>query len=594
MINFLSYLLTWICLLTSTLSSGSPLKIGLGQFHDMGSFEANRDKILSMMDKAAENACDLVVFHEYALVDPALLATKAQYDEAIEQIKAKAADLSLFVICGVNYRESDIPVKHKSRNLIINASGMQESFYRKNIEIPKPFYINDIPCHSLICADRWFLEMADLFCLVKGSKIIIDVSGGHGGDDGRPDLRWIRYRSWAQRTNAFVIIVNPPHRNTADFMGNKPWGGHSAVINPDGTFYAQTSFQDDTLVIASIDPDHATLAMAKERRNNTVFKSFWDFGENILEGDVQKMEPFKVYTSNLTSVKVAAVQMVCSRAISENVTSILRYIKEAAQNGADLVVFPELAVTGPIREDIEKATHKELNKALIRIQKPAKKYQITVVFGMPFLNDSKSRKNSAWVVGPEGKILTRYDQIALNDKSLFKPGNIAKSMWFKVKGVYSTLSIGKDADYPEITILAGAKGTQMHFHISCEINHNNDYEIIRRQKGLNLIAPARFGAIVNTGKSVNSGTDNLFAGGSMIGIRVGGHNIPDPGGIETYLPYTSSILTSAGSGQEILYGTYTATRTNNTLSWLNSVRKNSRPEWFEWIKKGVNIISNNL
>ncbi|MBL7190022.1 MAG: hypothetical protein ISS70_27155 [Phycisphaerae bacterium] len=44
---------------------------------------------------------------------------------------------------------------------------------------------------------------------------------GHGGDDGGSELPLIRYRPWAARTGAWVIVSNPVHEDT-DFMGRSP------------------------------------------------------------------------------------------------------------------------------------------------------------------------------------------------------------------------------------------------------------------------------------------------------------------------------------------------------------------------------------
>ena len=88
----------------------------------------------------------------------------------------------------------------------------------------------------------------------------IDISGGHGGDDGRPDMRWIRYRPWATRTSAYVIVSNPVHDDT-DFMGNSPWGGGSAIVRPDGSIQASRTHEEDVLIVQAIDPDPATRPM---------------------------------------------------------------------------------------------------------------------------------------------------------------------------------------------------------------------------------------------------------------------------------------------------------------------------------------------
>ena len=568
------------------------LKIGMAQFtHDTNTFEQNRDIIFSFIDEAKEKGCEIVIFDEWAQNDPYEKASRAEFDEFIGQLKQKAAENEMFILCGIYYRESDDPVKYHQRALVINSSGGQESFYRKYIEIPKLFYVKDIACHTLLCADRWSLEMADLFSVVGTSQVIFDLSGGHGGDDGRPSMRWIRYRPWAQRNNAFVVVANPPHHDE-DFMGNNPWGGHSAIFNPDGSFVAQAGFEDDTLIVTTLNTGAATRSKAIERRNNVALKPFWDAGKAILEGNIPDVKPYKEFVSPITTVKVAAVQMACSRKISKNVLTMSRYIKEAAQNGSHLVVFPELAVTGARPEDIRQATKSQLNSALKAIQEQARENKTTVIFGMPFVEKNKQLKNSAWVVGSDGKLLTRYDEIASSNRSLFVPGHTAKTMWFKINGAYATVTVGEDADYQELTILAAAKGTQMHFHIANDNASTADEQLIGQQKYLNLLAPANFGVIVNAAQSREyTASGSMATGGSMFGVKAGGHNKSNPGGVETYFPYTASILLSAETEEEILYSTHTTTEKNRYEAGRNNRRKNNIPEWYEWIKKGVEAIS---
>jgi len=65
-------------------------------------------------------------------------------------------------------------------------------------------------------------------------------------------MRWIRYRPWATRTSAYVIVSNPVHDDT-DFMGNSPWGGGSAIVRPDGPIQASRTHEEDVPIVQEID-----------------------------------------------------------------------------------------------------------------------------------------------------------------------------------------------------------------------------------------------------------------------------------------------------------------------------------------------------
>lgn len=291
--------------------------------------------------------------------------------------------------------------------------------------------------------------------------------------------------------------------------------------------------------------------------------------------------------------------------LEENRDKILSMTDRAKAAGCDIVVFHENALRDPdnsvsknrfdaaIRSIMEKATLGDLSTALKRIKRKAKEHQITVVFGMPFLQGDQIRRNSAWVVGSDGKLLTRYDQVAVSNKLLFEPGSTAKTMWFRIKGAYATVSVGKDADYPELTLMAAVKGTQMHFHISNENSPNPEEGIIWKQKCLHLLAPANFGAIVNAGRSQREDVfiGSTASGGSMVTLVTGNRGRAEPGNVESYFPYTASIVSSAKGNEDIFYGTYTTSKSNRYERDRNNTRKRSRPEWYEWIKKGVQIVS---
>jgi predicted amidohydrolase len=179
-----------------------------------------------------------------------------------------------------------------------------------------------------------------------------DISGGHGGDDGRPDLQLIRYRPWAMRNNAFVIVCNPVHNDT-DFMDHSPWGGGTAIVRPDGSIQAHRTYEKDVMLIEEIDTELATRIEADRRRNHPIFKSFWDMGKKLLEGrQAEPIPDIKPYSSSARNIKIAAAQIACSKNIDDNVSKIKSYIHQAADNAADIVIFPELAVTGCEKDDI--------------------------------------------------------------------------------------------------------------------------------------------------------------------------------------------------------------------------------------------------
>ncbi len=571
------------------------LRVGVVQTVIENTLSRNRDKLVDFVGRAKAEGCQLVVFPEGALYWSDIAVDKpsrAELDAAIEQIGEKARAENMYVVFGVGYKLTENgPYNNKA--VVYDPRGQRSLFYSKNSEVPQRFYVNGVPVSVAICSDRGYLEHSDLPCLVQGSQLIIDISGGHGGDDGRPGLRWIRYRPWALRTSAYVIVSNPVHADT-DFMGHSPWGGGSAVIRPDGSIQASRTYQKDELIVEEIDTAQATRLEAEKRRGHPVFKPFWDMGAKLLEA--KEIDPAKDVTplsSASRNIKIAAAQIPCSRKMSENVKKITDYIHSAADQGADIVVFPELAVTGPAKEDITAANQPELEKALAEIRRQADEKDIYVIVGMPYFADGR-RRNCAFVVADDGSITTRYEQLAVGRDDLFGAGSSARAMWFELKGVHSIVTIGDDADMVEIADLAANRGMYLHFHITCETYASADEALLARQRHLLMLMYAKYGAVVNNAAPETSSPSTPAGGMSMIVSREGGHNKPAPSGLEYYLPYQTSIVKSAGPAEQMIVGTRKTAAQNDmnlTRYWRNRERRNrSQKGWYDWIENGAMLI----
>lgn len=597
-----------IALVSSGLSLATPddpevrarsgkLKVAVAQTVIENTLEKNLAKMIRMVDDARARGCRLVVFPENALYWADIStdgATKADIDAAIQKIAERADRADICVVFGTSHKPSD-DGKYRNRGYVFGPDGDMLVSCWKTRDVPEPFDVFGVLCNLAICSDRTFLEYSDLPCLVQRSQVIIDISGGHGGDDGRPDMRWIRYRPWATRTNAYVIVSNPVHDDT-DFMGNSPWGGCSAIVRPDGSLQASRIHEKDVLIVQEIETDLATRVGANRRRNHPIFESFWEMGGRLLSGET--IEPAVKLTPLVSAdrnIKIAAAQMACSRDMIDNVGKIRRLIAQASHEGADVVVFPELAVTGYRADDVIAASTSALEDALSQIRSEARIRQIYVIVGMPY-DVSGAKRNCAFVIDDNGDVATLYAQIVSRRSRLLASGRSIGAMWFKVKGVHSIVTIGDDADWIEIADLAANRGMYLHFHISYESDVSADDSIVRKQRNLLMLRYAKYGAVVNAADpSALPNPSSPAHGVSMIVSREGGHEQPSPAGIEYYLPYQTSVVRSAGSAETMIFATRKTARRNDLdldRHHRNRSRK-SRPQigWFDWIAAGAALTS---
>jgi predicted amidohydrolase len=260
--------------------------------------------------------------------------------------------------------------------------------------------------------------------------------------------------------------------------------GHSAVIGPDGSVVAAAE-NEERLLTVSIDPAKASRAEAIRREKHPVLRRFWEEGRKGLRGHLTPTEPFQPYISPEVDVRLAVAQMSCSGDVRTNVSKMAAMIVKASAGGADIVAFPELAVTGMSDEEVRRAGARELDDALARIREVARSKRICTVFGMPHTEDGK-RTNAAFVVGSDGSIVTRYYQLAVDRPHLFQPGAAASSMWFRLNGVPAVVSIGNEGLWSEIAELAALAGAHVHLHIDNDPATGREASLRRLQIWANL------------------------------------------------------------------------------------------------------------
>ncbi|MBS7636174.1 carbon-nitrogen hydrolase family protein [Candidatus Bathyarchaeota archaeon] len=169
----------------------------------------------------------------------------------------------------------------------------------------------------------------------------------------------------------------------------------------------------------------------------------------------------------------ALAQISCQRGDKQaNIQKIEEYTERARRQGAELVIFPELSLTGyTIRDELYELAEKIPGPSTNAIEKIARKCKVYIVFGMPELSAKAQATiyNSAVLVGPEGYI-GKYRKMHLpthsvfEEKRYFRPGYQA--------GTFET-AIGKigliicyDIFFPEVCRLTRLEGAQMIICIS--------------------------------------------------------------------------------------------------------------------------------
>ncbi len=183
-------------------------------------------------------------------------------------------------------------------------------------------------------------------------------------------------------------------------------------------------------------------------------------------------------------ITIASVQMEVTAELEVNLARMLQGIEEAKAEGARVVLFPEMVLSG-FSEAAIKENWDALPEAEAKIAAMAKDLDLYVLYGVATDSGQEKPFNSAIMVGPDGEEVTRYHKMFPED--WFTPGD--HLAYFEVDGVPCTMMICHDERFPELTRIPAMAGAKICFYISYEIN--NTASAVRKMEGYRAQLQAR-------------------------------------------------------------------------------------------------------
>ncbi|HLI45858.1 MAG TPA: carbon-nitrogen hydrolase family protein [Geobacterales bacterium] len=202
--------------------------------------------------------------------------------------------------------------------------------------------------------------------------------------------------------------------------------------------------------------------------------------------------------------------------VESNLSKILGFIKKAKSDGASIVIFPELSLTGYyVRDLVYELAETVPGKSFDRIKEEAVKNSIHVVFGMPERASKYSDIifNSAVWIKPNGDYSV-YRKIHLptyrmfEEQKYFRPGT--RPVYVDTEYGRFGLTICFDAFFPELTRYLVIKDCHTVINISASPNPSKTYfETILRARALENTINIIYVNTVGVQESVN------FWGGSF-------------------------------------------------------------------------------
>jgi len=191
-------------------------------------------------------------------------------------------------------------------------------------------------------------------------------------------------------------------------------------------------------------------------------------------------------------ITLALAQMSSKRGNKkENLTRIEELTLQAKEQAADLVIFPELSLTGyVVKDQLYELAETIPGPSTRRIEDLARKTRMNVVFGMPELSEKTGATiyNTAVFIGPEG-IIGKYHKMYLpthsvfEEKRYFRPGYQTAAFDTPIGKI--GLCICYDLFFPEVTRLTRLAGAQLIVCISASPSVRRSYfEILTAARAL--------------------------------------------------------------------------------------------------------------
>jgi len=176
----------------------------------------------------------------------------------------------------------------------------------------------------------------------------------------------------------------------------------------------------------------------------------------------------------MTTLTVAALQLALGRSDeAENIAAVAALVEEAAKQGAQVILPPEL-FSGPYfcREEDEAlfalARPTAEHPSVIAMQALAKRLGVVIPTSF-FERDGHHYYNSMAMIGPDGAIMGTYrkshipDGPGYEEKFYFRPGNDGFKVW-DVFGARIGVGICWDQWYPEAARAMALQGAEVLFY----------------------------------------------------------------------------------------------------------------------------------
>ncbi|MDN0122996.1 nitrilase-related carbon-nitrogen hydrolase [Yersinia aleksiciae] len=383
--------------------------------------EANVRQLLALVEQAAQKGARLITTPEmattgYCWFDRQEIAPMVETvpGESTERFAKIAQRYQCYIVLGMPEVDPETALYYNSA-VLIGPQGVMGCHRKSHPYISEPKWaaagdvghqVFDTPLGRigmLVCMDIHFPETARLLAL-EGVDVICHISN------------WL-----AERTPA-PYWISRAMENGCYLLESNRWGlergvqfsGGSCIIEPDGNIAAVVD-DGDGIAYAEID-----ISRSRQRRvlGEAVFDQRRPDYYHALLSDSFLWNPqdfFGLYGQKPLPAgkqsRITVAQFSSVAQVEENLAAIIAMTEEAVlQQGSELIVFPELALTGYLTGADHAQTQD--SPAVQTLARLAMKWRVYLVVGMAE-KQQDSGYNTQVLFGPEG-IIGSYRQIHLS------------------------------------------------------------------------------------------------------------------------------------------------------------------------------------
>jgi len=199
----------------------------------------------------------------------------------------------------------------------------------------------------------------------------------------------------------------------------------------------------------------------------------------------------------MPKTKICAVQFNVSPSFEKNISRVEEYFKTANKGNCDIICFPEIFLTGPLKKEEYKHSLPIQSKKLF--SKLSKEYGIHSVMGSIIERIGNGLFNISYLFDDKGKILGSYRKNHLVQKSEAKHLKAGSDVHvFRTSIGRIGIEICRDLLYPEITRKLMLKNAEIIFCPSFWSAKSSSYDWVYNNKYFKNRTPKEVDALVSS------------------------------------------------------------------------------------------------